>query len=134
MAARSHPFGVEDRLLPGAVAFERAFLADRVGALENPVLPRGQPGKYFRFHRFRSGEAQIGFEAGETVRRKARALFEEDAHFVVPIDVVEREGDEAELLGAPASSLLPLSALAASRSAGSARKRDASRVSPFDIG
>ena len=42
-----------DRLLAGAVALERALFADRVGALEDPVLPGGQPGKDFRFHGLR---------------------------------------------------------------------------------
>ena len=37
---------------------------------------------------------------GEAARRKAGALFEEKAHLVIPIDVVEREGDEAEFLRA----------------------------------
>src|ERR1700733_6173883 len=74
------PSRIEHRLLPGAVALERALLADRVRPLEDPVLPRAQPGEDFRFHRLRPGEAQIGFEAGEAVRRKARALFEEHAH------------------------------------------------------
>src|ERR1700685_4613246 len=46
---------VEHRLLPGAVAFERAVLADGVGTLENPVLPRGQPREDFRFHGLRPG-------------------------------------------------------------------------------
>src|SRR6186997_1868637 len=90
---------IEDCLPPGAVAAERAFLADRVRPLEDPVLPCGQPCEYFRFHRLRSAEAQVRFEAGEPVRREARALFEEDADLVVPIDVVESEGDEAELFG-----------------------------------
>src|ERR1039457_7573488 len=94
-----NPAGVEYRLLAGAVALARPFLADRVGALENPVLPRAQPGEDFRFHGLRSGKAQIGFEPGQAVGRKARALFEEDAHLVVPVDVVEREGDEKEPLG-----------------------------------
>src|ERR1700689_1771913 len=98
MAWPSDSFGVEHRLLPGAVALQCALLADRVWALEDPVLPRGQPGEDFRFHGLGPGEAQIGLHAGETVRREARAFLEEHAHFVVPIDVVEREGDETELL------------------------------------
>ncbi|MGY4412976.1 molybdopterin biosynthesis enzyme [Bradyrhizobium sp. LB7.1] len=36
---------------------------------------------------------------GETVRRKTGALLEEHADLVVPVDVVEREGDETELFG-----------------------------------
>ncbi len=52
--------------------------------------------KIFEFHGLRSGEAQIGFKPGKTVGRETGALFEEHAHLVVPIDVVERESDEAE--------------------------------------
>src|SRR5581483_2112108 len=39
--ASSHSPHVERRLLAGAVAFERALVADGVGALEDPVLPGG---------------------------------------------------------------------------------------------
>ena len=45
-----------------------------------------------------TSEAQIGFEPGETVRREARALFQEHAHLVVPVDIVERKCDQAEFL------------------------------------
>ena len=96
-----HPRHVELRLLAGAVAAQRAVLADRVGTLKDPVLPGGEPGKDFRFHRLRPAETQVRLQAGEPVGREARALFEEDANFVLPVDVVEREGDEAELCGAP---------------------------------
>src|SRR6266853_1974702 len=94
-----HPRHIELRPLTGAIALERAGLADRVGALKDPVLPRRQAGKDFRFHGLRSAEAQVGFHAGETVGRKTGALLEEHPDLVVPVDVVERKGDEAELLG-----------------------------------
>src|SRR5262245_66486002 len=55
---------IEGRLLAGAVALERTLLADRVGALEDPVLPGGQPREDLRFHGLGAGEAQIGFEPG----------------------------------------------------------------------
>src|SRR6202008_140542 len=93
-----HPARVEVWLLAAAIALERAVFADGVRALKNPVLPRGQPREDFRFHRFRSGKAQIRFQAGERVRREARALLKEHAHFVVPIDVVERESHKPEPL------------------------------------
>src|SRR5262249_3453751 len=92
----SHPLGVEDRLLAGAVAAQRALLADRVGALEDPVLPGGKAGKDFRFHGLGPAEAQIGLEPGERVGREARTLLQEHADLVVPIDVVKRKGDEPE--------------------------------------
>src|SRR5882762_9627899 len=95
-ASASNPLGVEHGLLAGAVATQRALFADGVGALEDPVLPGGEPGKDFRFHRLRPAEAQIRFQAGEAVGGEARALFKEDADFVLPVDVVEREGDETE--------------------------------------
>src|SRR5581483_6306902 len=93
----SHPLRIEHRPLTGAVALECALLADRVGTLEDPVLPGGQPREDFRFHRLRAAEAQIGFEPGETVGREAGALFEKHPH-LVPIDVVERKGHKTELL------------------------------------
>src|SRR5262249_56711616 len=55
-----HPLGVEHRLLPGAVAPERALIADRVGALEDPVLPRGEAPAPPGFHRFRAPPPPLG--------------------------------------------------------------------------
>src|SRR5712671_1408867 len=94
-----HSRHIELRLLAGAVAPERAGFADRVGALENPVLPRRQPREDFRFHGFGADEAQIGFHAGEAVGRERGALLEKHPDLVVPVEVVEREGDEAERFG-----------------------------------
>src|SRR6478736_5081111 len=94
----SHSPRVEDRLLAGAVALERALLANRIGTLEDPVLPGGEAGEDFRFHGLGAAEAQIGFEPGKAVGREARALLEEHADLVFPVDIIEREGDEAELL------------------------------------
>src|SRR5215468_12729873 len=96
MAVSSYPSRIEHRLLAGAVALERALLADRVGALEDPVLPGGQPREDLRFHGLGPGEAQIGLEPGEAVGRKACALLQKDADLVLPIDIVERGGDESE--------------------------------------
>src|SRR5690242_21061848 len=95
--ASSNPLRVEHRLLAGAVAPQRARIADRVRPLEDPVLPGGEARKNLRFHRLRPGEAQVRLQAGEGIGGKARALLEEDADLVLPVDVVEREGDEAEL-------------------------------------
>src|SRR6266446_7564876 len=96
---KSNPRHIELRPLTGAVAPQRAGLADRVGALKDPVLPRRQARKDFRFHGLGSDEAQVRFHAGEAVGRKTGALLEEHPDLVVPVDVVERKGDEAELLG-----------------------------------
>src|SRR4051812_17127663 len=90
---------IEFRLLAAAVAAQRAFLTDRVRALEDPVLPRGEAREDFRFHRLGADEAQVRFHAGEAVGREAGALLQEYADLVVPVDVVEREGDETELFG-----------------------------------
>src|SRR4051794_41086352 len=43
----SHPRHVELRPFAGAVAAQRALLADRIGTLENPVLPGGEPREDF---------------------------------------------------------------------------------------
>src|SRR4030088_2146078 len=94
-----HSRHIELPLLAGAVAPQRAVLADRVGALKNPVLPRRQAREDFRFHGLRSNEAQIGFHAGQAVGREAGALLEKHPDLVVPVDIVEREGDEAERFG-----------------------------------
>src|SRR5690348_10108292 len=97
--SRLHSSHVELLLHAGAVAAQRALLADRIGALEDPVLPGREAGEDFRFHGLGTDEAEICFHAGETVGRERRALLQEYAHLVVPVDVVEREGDEAQLLG-----------------------------------
>src|ERR1700739_4953786 len=94
-----HSRHIELRLLAGAVAPQRAVFADRVGALKDPVLPRRQAREDFRFHGLRTDEAQIGFHAGEAVGRETGALLEEHPDLVVPVDVVEREGNETELFG-----------------------------------
>src|SRR5262249_51698750 len=84
---KSHSLPVGTRLLAGAVAFQRALVADRVRALEDPVLPGGEPGEDLRLHRFRPAEAQVRFHRGERVGGEARALLEKDADLVLPVDV-----------------------------------------------
>src|SRR6516225_5131637 len=87
-----HPPRVENRLLAGTVTTQRPLLADRIGTLKDPILPRRQSRKNLAFHGFRPAETQIRFKAREAVGREATALLEEDADLVIPIDVVEREG------------------------------------------
>src|SRR5215831_21141092 len=96
MACSLNSCHIEPRLLAAPIPPQCTVLADCIGPLENPVLPGGQARKNFRFHGLRSGEAQIRFHAGEAVARKARALLKEHPDLVVPVDVVEREGDESE--------------------------------------
>src|SRR5216684_3795867 len=90
-----HPLRIEARAQAGAVAFQGALVAGGVGALEDPVLPGAEPAENPRLHRFRAGEAEIGFEPGQRVRRKARPLLERETDFVVPINLVIARRDEA---------------------------------------
>src|ERR1700723_1322374 len=55
----SNPRRIELRLLAGAVAAQRALLADRIGALEDPVLPGGKARKDFGFHGLGPDETQV---------------------------------------------------------------------------
>src|SRR3989442_12157185 len=64
-----NPRHIELRPLTGAVALERAGLADRVAALKDPVLPRRQARKDFRFHGPGSAEAHGGLHAGTAAGR-----------------------------------------------------------------
>src|SRR5437016_820985 len=48
-----NPRHIELRLLAGTVAAQRAGFADGVGALEDPVLPRGEAREDLGFHSLR---------------------------------------------------------------------------------
>src|SRR5215831_19436932 len=87
---------VEASLLAGAVDLERTLLADRVRALEDPVLPRRQATEHTRREVLAGAETQVRFEARERVGRHRGAFLDRDAHFVVPVDVIGRRGDETE--------------------------------------
>src|ERR687887_1728100 len=73
-ASRSLPIELGPPLL--SVDFQRAFFADGVRPLENPVLPRSETAEDFRFHRLGAGEAEVGLESGHRVRRERRARFD----------------------------------------------------------
>src|SRR4051812_43965768 len=88
------PLPVEFRAALLAVDLQRALVADRVRPLEDPVLPGGQPAENLSLHRLGAGEAEICFEAGHRVGRECRPGLDRDTHFVVPVDLVWREGDE----------------------------------------
>src|SRR5580692_6998932 len=92
--ASLHSLGVELWLAAAAIAAERAGFADRIGALEDPVLPRGQAAENLGLHGLGAAEPQIGLEPGEAVRREARALLQEDTDLVLPVELVEGECDE----------------------------------------
>src|SRR5690606_6807084 len=81
-----------------AVLRQRALGADRVRALEDPVLPGAQAGEDLRVGVLGAGEAEGGLHAGQRVRREAHALLNRDADVVVPVDLVGCDGDEAELV------------------------------------
>src|ERR1700676_5456484 len=96
---RSRPLGVEARAQTGAVAFQRTLLADRVRALEDPVLPGAETAEDAGFHRLRPGTPQIGLEPAQGIGRKAGALFGHEADFVVPVNLVIARGHQTERLG-----------------------------------
>src|SRR5882724_1092539 len=100
----SDAFPIEFGLRSSTVNLQGALLADRVRALEDPVLPRGEAAEDARQHRLRAGEAQARFHGGKRVGREAGALLDGEPDLLVPVDVVGRRGDEAELerlLGVP---------------------------------
>src|ERR1700761_6254470 len=72
----------------GPVTFKRPRLADRIGALENPILPSGQAAEDAGFHGFGANETQIGLQARQRVGRERGALFKDQAHLVIPVNVV----------------------------------------------
>src|SRR5262245_20994076 len=96
-ARSSHPVLVEGGRDAAAVKLQCALLADGVGALANPVLPRRQLAEDFRFHRLWTGEPQVRFHAGHRVWREARSLLEHHAQLIVPVEILVSRGDEAKL-------------------------------------
>src|SRR5574340_499711 len=58
---------VERGLVALAVDLQRALVADRVGTLEDPVLPRAQAAEDTREHVLGAVEAQVGLHAGERI-------------------------------------------------------------------
>ena len=93
------PCSVEGRTRAGAEAAQGALRADGVGTLEDPVLPRREPGEDLRLHRLGADEAVVGLQPGEGVGREAGPLLEQDADLVGPVDVVEGERHEAGVDG-----------------------------------
>src|SRR5688500_312223 len=95
MASRSIEVELRPRL--GPVGGQRALWTYGVGALENPVLPRGQPAEDLRFHRFGTREAEVGFHSGERIRRQSGAPFDRQPHLVVPVELVGGERHEPRI-------------------------------------
>src|SRR5258707_14973512 len=99
MFASLSPLAVVFGLLARAVELQRALRSGRVGTLEDPVLPGREAREDLGLHRLGAGEAQVGFHADQPVGREAGALLDRETDLVLPVDVVGREGDEAELVG-----------------------------------
>src|SRR5260221_12746755 len=93
--SRALPVELRPSLLP--IYLQRAFVADGVRPLEDPVLPRRQASEDLRLHRLGPGESQVRFEARHGIGRKRCACFDGEPHLVVPVDLVRRERDEAGL-------------------------------------
>src|SRR6266536_1896562 len=93
------PLPMEARLDAAAVALESALGTGRVRALENPVLPRAKAAEDLRLHGFRAGETQVGLHGAQRIRREAGARLDHHPQFVVPVEILDRGGDEAERLG-----------------------------------
>src|ERR1700722_10495026 len=94
VAEVSDPLPIKSGSLAFAVSFQRTFLADGIGADENPVLPGGQASEYTGFHGFVDPETQVGFHTRQGIGRQTRPFFDGQTHFVVPIDVVGGRGDQ----------------------------------------
>ena len=131
---RSHSSRIERRLLAAAVALERALLPDRIGPLEDPVLPGRETREYFRFHVSGPAKRRLASNpvraSGEKLARSSRNTRISSSQSMSSSATVTRPNSCAVLGVDHVADLL----LAASRSAGSARKRLASRDSPFDMG
>src|SRR6202030_3657199 len=84
----SNPLRIEYWPLAGAIALEGAFVAHRVGPLENPVLPRGQPAKDARFQGLGASEAQIGLQSGQRTGGESRASLQHYPDIVVTVEFV----------------------------------------------
>src|SRR5262245_31006091 len=95
LSLRSFEIKLRPRLR--SVRREGALFADRVRPLKDPVLPGGEPAEDLRFHRFGAGKSEIGFHAGERIRRECRTSFDGESNLVVPVELVRHEGDEASV-------------------------------------
>src|SRR5262245_55500383 len=88
----SRPPPVELRPLPRlAIHGERALLAGRVRARENPVLPCREPSEDLRLDGLGADEAKARLHARERVRVHRGALLDRQAHLIVPVELVGRE-------------------------------------------
>src|SRR5262252_3413773 len=95
MSPRLYPFPVELRSCTAAVALQRALFAGRVRARKGPVLPSREPAEDLGRDILGTREAQVCLHSGKCIGRQARALFDREPDFVVPVEFVRREGDEA---------------------------------------
>src|ERR1700735_1651268 len=93
---RLHSIPVKRGLFALAVNLERALVADRIGALENPVLPSGEAAEDPRGQSLGAVEAQVRLQRSQGVRTHGRAFLDRDADFLRPVDVVRNARGEAK--------------------------------------
>src|SRR5579871_1794950 len=96
---RSHAAHVVFAAHAGSVALQGTLFSGGVRSLENPVLPGTEASEYPGFHRLSSCKPEICLHARHRVRGEARPFLQEEANFVIPVDLVESEGDEPHLVG-----------------------------------
>ncbi len=84
-------------LLPVPKTFSAPASPTAFGRMKIQFCQAESRPKIARLHRLGAAEAQVRLHAGQRVGRQARALLERDADLVVPVEVVGRDGDEAEL-------------------------------------
>jgi len=95
--ARLYSFPVEPGFAAGPEYLERARLTHRIRPGEDPVLPGRQAPEDAGLQRLGAAEAQIRFHRGQRVGRQARALLQRDADFVIPVELIGRCRDQAQL-------------------------------------
>src|SRR5258708_26465392 len=98
---------MESRFRAAAVQLQRAELAYRVGANEDPVLPGRKPAEDAGLHGFPAWETQIRFHAGEGVGGEARAPFVFHSPPFLPPPVAWGARDRGPLRGTLAAAGLP---------------------------
>src|SRR5271170_2737988 len=81
----------------GAIDLQGASRPHRVRPDENPILPRREPPEDPRMHGLAIAEAQVSLKPRQRIRGKRAASFDGEPDLVRPIQLVGREGDQAEL-------------------------------------
>src|SRR5262249_59302380 len=100
--------------------------------LEDPILPGREAREDLALERLRPAEPERGFHAGQRVRREGRALFDREPYFVIPVDVVGREGDKSSVGRLLCSEILADSPLEIVRTSGLAEEATRESRQPVD--